>query len=101
MHAFSDITVAALEVAPVCDLKLEIAERGDRGRIQRRLSLERRFRKGDQIFRQTELDEFLVLPSDRRIFALADFNQELIGIGVQFVKLIAFDGIKVRFFKVF
>jgi hypothetical protein len=34
MHAFSDITVAALEVAPVCDLKLEITERRDRRGVQ-------------------------------------------------------------------
>jgi hypothetical protein len=101
MQAFSDITVAASEVAPVCDLEFEITERRDRGRIQRRLSLKRRFRKSDQIFRETELDEFLVLLSSRRIFALADFNQELVGIGVQFIKFIAFDVIEVGFFEIF
>jgi hypothetical protein len=39
MKTVSDITVAALEIAPVCDLNLKITEGRDRGGIQRHLTL--------------------------------------------------------------
>jgi hypothetical protein len=47
MRTFTDVTVAALKVAPVGDLELEIPERRDRGRIQNDLLLKRGFREGD------------------------------------------------------
>jgi hypothetical protein len=43
MRTLSDITVAALEIASICDLKLKITERRDRGGIQSHLSMERGF----------------------------------------------------------
>jgi hypothetical protein len=101
MRTFSDITVAALEIASVCNLELKIAERRDRGRIQGRLSLERGFGVSDQIFGETESDEFLILFSDTRIDALADLEEKLIGIRIQFVKFVFFDVIEIGLFEVF
>jgi len=101
MGALSDITVAALEIASVRNLELEITERGDRRRIQRHLSLERGFGESDQIFGETESDKFLILFPDRRIHALADLEEKPVGIRIQFVKFVFFDVIKIGFFKVF
>jgi hypothetical protein len=47
MRNFTDITVAALKIAPVGDLKLKIPEGRDRGRIQNDLPLKRGFRESD------------------------------------------------------
>jgi hypothetical protein len=47
VKALSDITVAALEIASIRDLKFKIAERRNRGWVQRHLSLRRSFREGD------------------------------------------------------
>jgi len=101
MGTFSDIAVAALEIASVCNLELKITERGDRGRIQRHLSLERGFGESDQIFGETESDEFLIVFPDRRIGAPADLEEKLIGICVQFVKFVFLDVVEIGLFKVF
>jgi hypothetical protein len=101
MRTFSDITVVALEIASVCHLELKITERRDRGGIQRHFFQKRGFGESDQIFRETELDEFLILFSDRRIGALADLEEKLIGIRIQFVKFVFFDVVEIGFFEVF
>jgi hypothetical protein len=101
MRTFSDITVAAFKIASVCNLEFKITERGGRGRIQRHLSLERGFGESDQIFGETESDEFLILFSDRRIDALADLEEKPIGICVQFIKFVFFDVVEIGFFEVF
>jgi hypothetical protein len=98
MRTFSDITVAALEIASVCNLELKIAKRRDGGKIQRHLSLERTFGESDQILGETESDEFLILFSQRRIDALADPKEKPIGICVQFVKFVFFDVVEIGFF---
>jgi hypothetical protein len=101
MKTVSDITVTALEIAPVCDLNLKITEGRDRGGIQRHLTLMGSFREGDQIFREAESDKFLILFLNRWIFTSGDFEKKSIGIRVQFVKFIGFDVIKGGLFKVF
>jgi hypothetical protein len=101
MKTFSDITVAALEIASVCNLQFKITERGARGGIQRCISLERGFGESDQVFRETESDKFLILFPNRRIDALADLEEKPIGICVQFIKLVFLDVVEIGFFKVF
>jgi len=46
MRAFTDVTVAALKVAPVGDLEFKIPEGRDRGRIQNDLPLNGDIREG-------------------------------------------------------
>jgi hypothetical protein len=82
MRTFSDIAVTAFEITSVCNLELEVAERRDRGGIERDLAPERSFRQGNQIFVQTESDEFLILFSERRIDPLANLEEKAIGIRV-------------------
>jgi hypothetical protein len=101
MKTLPNVTVAALEIASICDLKFEITKRGDWGWIQGHLSLRRSFRENDQIFRKTKLDEFLVFLPERRMFASGNFKEKLIGICIQFIKFVVFDVKKIRFFKVF
>jgi hypothetical protein len=101
MRTFSDITVAALEIASVCNLEFKIAERRDRGGIQRHFFQKRGFRESDQIFGEAESDKFLIFLSDRRIAALADLEEKLIGIRIQFVKFVFFDVVEIGFFEVF
>jgi hypothetical protein len=100
MRTFSDITVAALEIASVCNLELKITERGDRGRVRRYLSLERSFGEGDQVFGETESDKFLILFPDRRIDALADLEEKPMGIRVQFIKFVFLDVVEIGLFEV-
>jgi hypothetical protein len=47
VRTFTDVTVAALKVAPVGDLEFKITEGRDRGRIQSDLPLEGGIREGD------------------------------------------------------
>jgi hypothetical protein len=47
MRVLSDITMAALKIAPVGYLELKIPEGRDRGRIQNDLPLKRGFRESD------------------------------------------------------
>jgi hypothetical protein len=101
MRSLSDITVAALEIASVCNLEFKITERRDRGGIRSHLSLERCLGEGDQIFRKAKLDEFFVLLSDRRVLTPADLEEKLIGIRIEFVKFIFYDIVEVGFFEVF
>jgi hypothetical protein len=101
MVTFSDITVAALEIASIRDLKFKIAERGGRGGIQSYHSLERGFGEGDQFFGETESDKFLILFPERRMDALADLEEKSIGIHVQFIKFVFFDVVEIGFFEVF
>jgi hypothetical protein len=101
MKTLSNITVAALEIASIRDLKFEISKRGDWGWIQGHLSQRRSLRESDQIFRETKLDEFLVLLPERGMFAFGDSKEKLISICIQFVKFVVFDVKKIRFFKVF
>src|SRR4030042_964978 len=91
MRTLSDITVTALEIASVCNLELKIPERGDWGRVRRHLSLEGGFGESDQIFGETETDEFFVVLRYRRTFSPADAEKELISVFVQVVKLIVLD----------
>jgi hypothetical protein len=46
MRTLPDVTVPALEIAPVGDLKLKIAKGRGGGRIQKGFFLKRSFRKG-------------------------------------------------------
>jgi hypothetical protein len=47
------------------------------------------------------LDEFLILLPEGRIFALANLEKELIGIGADFIKFVVFNIIEIMFFKIF
>jgi hypothetical protein len=101
MRAFTDVTVAALEVAAVGDLELKIPEGRDWGRIQKDLSLQGGIREGDQVFGEAKLDEFLILLPYRRTFAPTDAEKKLIPVLVQFIKFIFFDVVEVALFEIF
>jgi hypothetical protein len=101
MRILPDITVAALEIAPVGDLELKITEGRDRGRIQSDLLLKRGFREDNQIFRQAKLDEFLIFLPHRRTLTPAGAEKKLITLFVQFVKFVFFDVVEIALFEIF
>ena len=101
MGALSEIAVTTLKIAPIRDLNLEITERWDRRRVRERFPLGRGFRISDQVFRETESEEFLILIRKARTLPLAALKEKLEGILAQFVEVVFFNIVKTGFFKTF
>jgi hypothetical protein len=91
--------VAAAQIAAIGDLKFEIPERGNGRRMRNSVGLNWSFREGDQIFRETVLNELLVLFSYRDAFTLRAFEEKLISLFPQFIEFITFNVIQVGLFE--
>jgi hypothetical protein len=95
-----EITMAALEVATIRDLKLEVTERRNRRGFEKYFLGCGSGRKSDQPLIEAKLDEFSVLLGDRGIFSSTKLKKELIGIQIKLIKLIRFYIKKITFLKV-
>jgi hypothetical protein len=95
-----DITMAALEVTTISDLKLEVAERRNRRGFKKYFLGCGSVRKSDQPLIEAKLDEFSVPLWDRRVFSSTKLKKELIGVKIKLIKLIRFHTKKIRFLKV-
>jgi hypothetical protein len=100
MQPFPDITMAALEVTTISDLKLEVAERRNRRGVEEYFLGCGSVRKSDQPLIEAKLDEFSVPLWDRRVFSSTKLKKELIGVKIKLIKLIRFHTKKIRFLKV-
>jgi hypothetical protein len=101
MEALSKITVAASEVTAVCDLEFKIPEgRDGRGiRDLAPLKPDGLIRKGDQMFIEAILNEFLVRLFYGWTFTLSAFEEELIRLLSQLIELIIFNVVQAGFFE--
>jgi len=95
-----EITMAALEVTTIRDLKLEVAERRNRRGVEEYLLWCGIVRESDQPLIEATLDEFSVPLWNRGIFPSTKPKKELIGVQIKLIKLIRFYVEKIRFFKV-
>jgi len=92
--------MAALKVATVSDLKLEVAERRNRRGFKKYFLGCGSGRKSDQPLIEAKLDEFSVPLGNRGIFSSTKSKKELIGVQIKLIKLIRFYAKKIRFLKV-
>jgi hypothetical protein len=95
-----EITMAALQIATIRDLKLKVAERRNRRGFEKHLFGCGSVRKSNQPFIETKLYEFFVLLWDRGIFPSTKSKKELIGVQIKLIKLIRVYIEKIRFLKV-
>ena len=95
-----EITMAALEVTTIRDLKLEVAERRNRRGVEEYLLWCGIVRESDQLLIEATLDEFSVPLWNRGVFSSTKSKKELIGVKIKLIKLIRFYTKKVRFLKV-
>jgi len=92
--------MAALKVAAVSDLKLEVAERRNRRGFKKYFLGCGSGRKSDQPLIEAKLDEFSVPLGNRGIFSSTKSKKELIGVRIKLIKLIRFHVEKITLLKV-
>ena len=95
-----EITMAALEVTTIRDLKLEVAERRNRRGFKKYFLWCGSIRKSNQPLIEATLDEFSVPLWNRGFFPSTKPKKELIGVKIKLIKLIRFYTKKIRFLKV-
>jgi hypothetical protein len=100
MQPFPDITMAALEVTTISDLKLEVAERRNRRGFEKYFLGCGSVRKSNQPLIEAKLDEFSVPLWNRGVFSSTKSKKELIGVQIKLIKLIRVYIEKIRFLKV-
>jgi hypothetical protein len=92
--------MAALKVAAISDLKLEVAERRNRRGFKKYFLGCGRGRKSNQPLIEAKLDEVSISLWDRGIFPSTKPKKELIGVQINLVKFIRFYIEKIAFLKV-
>jgi hypothetical protein len=100
VQPFPEITMTALEVATISDLKFEVTERWNRRGFEKHFLWCGRGRKSNQPLIEAKLDEFSVPLWNRGVFSSTKSKKELIGVKIKLIKLIRFYTKKVRFLKV-
>ena len=95
-----DITMAALKVAAIRDLKFEVTERRNRRGFEKYFLWSGSVRKSNQPLIEAKLDEISVPLWDRETFPSTKPKKELIGVKIKFIKLIRVYIEKIRFLKV-
>jgi hypothetical protein len=100
VHPPLDITMAALKVAAIRDLKFEVTERRNRRGFEKYFLWSGSVRKSNQPLIEAKLDEFSVPLWNRGVFSLTKPKKELIGVKIKLIKLIRVYIEKIRFLKV-
>jgi len=101
METVSNIAVATAEIAAIRNLEFEISKRRDWGRIVNSVPLDWGLRESNQILREAVLNELFIFSFYEDMFTLRAFEEKLISLFTQFIKLIIFDIIKVGLFESF
>jgi hypothetical protein len=92
--------MAALKVAAISDLKLEVAERWNRRGFKKYFLWCGSVRKSNQPLIEAKLDEFSVPLWNRGVFSSTKSKKELIGAQIKLIKLIRVYIEKIGFLKV-